>query len=970
MNSIPRSFRSCSVFALLGLLASTAGLRAAPPAITLQPAVVIANDGASASFTVAATAADPLTFQWRHLGVPLAATNSATLNLPAVTLADAGFYDVVVSAGAESTVSQPGRLLVQPTVVANTFRADPTFALVAEAAGGGVSAVRLTAAGEVLVGGNFTTIAGLRRDGLARLTSSFIYDASFTPAVSGAVNAIVELPPAGQPLDRRIVIGGGFAQVNGVSRSCIARLNSDGSLDPTFFPGTGFNGNVYVIALQPDGRLVVGGSFTQMDGVACGHIARLNPDGSLDPTFNAGSGFDSVVTAIARQSDGRLVVGGYFANVDGHPAARLARVSSSGGFDPTFVLGSGCNGEVLALNVVSPTDDRLLVGGAFTSYAGVLANRVMRLAADGTRDSTFTAPAGINGAVRAIDVATSGVVAIGGDFTSSVPSRCVARLLATGAVDTAFAPPTTARPATSVAAVALYGDGRVVAGGEFTQIGGTAGTASGLVRYSSTGTSNTTPLGALRVAASVNTAVPVASGRWVIGGSFTHLNGVARNRIARIGADGAVDAAFDPGTGFNRTVTSIVGQGDGRLLVAGEFTSFNGSAAFSLVRLESTGGRDLSFGLDSGIQGWIYAMAIQPDGRIVVGGDFDLNNGSARNDLARLQTNGMLDTGFDPGPGQSGPVQALALQRDGRIVAGGSFTQFNAQLRGFAARFNATGGLDPVFNSSTGFDGPVDAVAIRADDSLVLGGAFQNFNGAVRRAVAGFASSGSLLAGYNSGTGLTGVALGGMAALPDGRVLVAGSSGGLVRFNADGTTDTAFAVFDGSLGTNLGVIAAGDGRIFILGPTATRGTARQIGLVVLRPEAAPAATYLNWAALHFAAGDLSNPAISGALADPDGAGVPNLLRYAFGLPAHGPAPAPTQVLTVDEAGLRYLAVRFSRAPASDDLLYTVKSSPDLVGWTTVATLAAGVPTDQTVRDTVPITGAARRFLRVNVELVP
>lgn len=1055
MNTIHRPLRAHRALSLFAFLASTFIVFAAPPSITQQPAVVTAIAGGSASFTVVANAEAPVTYQWRHLGVPLGGADAATLSIPAVALTDAGFYDVVVTAAGERTVSQAGRLLVQPSVVADTFRADPNFALVAEMAGGEVNVVRLTTAGKLLVGGSFTTIAGLRRDGLARLDGNFIYD-GFAPVVSGAVFAIAEQG------DGRILIGGGFTHVNGVPRSCIARLNADGTLDPTFFPGTGFNGNAYAIVVQPDGRIVVGGSFTSADGSPCGRIARLNADGSLDSSFVTGTGFDATVRSIALQSTGRLVVGGFFSHCDGQTAGRLARLHINGVFDASFALGSGCNATVLALSVVSTSDDRLFVAGAFTNYAGDAANRLMRLTADGMRDDTFAAPAGINGAVRALAPTAAGLVVIGGDFTSTTPTRCVARLDANGTVDPDWAPPVSARPASSVFAVASDSDGRLVAGGGFTQIGTTAGTASGLVRYSSDGKSNTAPLGALRQPASINAAVPVSEGRWVVGGSFTHLNGEVRNRIARIAANGALDPTFDPGTGFNGAVTTIVRQGDGRILVGGGFTLFNGNPAVSVVRLESTGVRDTGFALDPGIAGTVTALALQPDGWILVGGDFSQNSGSSRNNLARLRVTGDLDPTFDTGPGQSGPVNALAVQRDGRIVAGGVFTQFNALPRGGAARFTAAGALDTTFNAGAGFSGAINTLAIRADDSLVLGGAFLSFDGAPRRGLAGLADSGSLIAEYNSGAVLGDGPVQGSAALPDGRVLAVGSftgwagpsAAGLARLSAAGTADPGFAAYDRSLGINFGVIAAADGSILILGPTAARGNARQVGLVVLRPEVAPlpviatapvtqtvveggdvvftvvasgsaplryqwlkngeplvgenaaalsfsdvlpadsasysvivrndygsanaaavltvasAGSYLGWAVAHFLPGELLLPAVSGPAADPDGAGVTNLVRYAFGLPARGPVAAPTSVITVVDGGLNYLAVQFTRAAVSDDLLYTVQASGNLVDWRDVAVLSAGVPIEQTVRDTVATSAAPRRFLRVKIELVP
>lgn len=1056
MNCSPfrSSVRVLSV--LSALFVSALSLVAVPPTITQQPAVVVANAGASASFSVVASGSGTLGYQWRHLGTPIVGADQPSLVLPGVELADAGFYDVVVTSGAESTVSQPGRLLVQPVGVADVYRADPTFGFVAERGGAFVAATKITTDGAVLAGGAFTTLGGARRDSLVRLTSAFAIDSSFAPSVAGAVYAIAELP------DGRIVIGGGFTHVNGVPRSCIARLNIDGSLDATFFPGAGFNGNVFALQLQPDGRMVVGGGFSTADGAARGCIARLNADGSLDATFANGAGFNGAVRSLVRQSDGKLVAGGYFSLYDGtNTAGRLARLDVDGAFDGAFAttIGTGANDGVEAVAVLA--DDSLLVAGTFTGFNGVAANRAVRLSAGGVRDTTFTVPAFVNGALRAIAPAPSNRVWIAGDY-SSATQRFLNRLNADGSNDTTWAPASGAKVNATIYAVAGFADGRVAAGGTFTQFGGTANSASGLARYSNTGTLQSSPGGGFRQAAVVLAAVPAPGDQWVIGGTFTHINGTARNQIARISSSGAVDATFNPGTGFNGPVAALALQGDGRILAAGSFSYFNGVEAYGTARLETDGTLDTGFSLDVRIQGDVEAFQLQPDGRIVIGGGFATFYGGTRNSVARLYPDGSLDESFDLGAGTSGPVRTLALQRDGAVVVGGDFTQLNGTARGAAARLGPTGALDSTFNNGAGFDAAVSALALRADDSAVVAGAFLNANGTARRGAAAFALGGSLSGTFNAGSGLEGGEVLGVTLLADGRAFFAGkftAAGGqpvrgLARIAANGTVDAGFATFDTSLGNNSGVIVTGDGRLLVLNTTTAFSSGRHLGLAMLRADASPlplvvsgpvsqtvvtganvtfsvsaggaptlryqwrkdgadllgattatlslstvtpsaagsysvvvrndygrtevAATlgvvsvtsYAGWAVAHFSASELGNPAISGVGADPDGAGVSNLTRYAFGLSARGPVAAPSRGVLVDDGALRYAAVVFNRVAAADDLVYTVQASGDLTNWTTVTTLGAGLPIEQTVRDTVPVSSANRRFLRVRVELVP
>ena len=152
-------------------------------------------------------------------------------------------------------------------------------------------------------------------------------DTSFNP---GSVANSGVLSIASQP-DGKILIGGWLTQYNGTTRNDIARLNSDGSLDTSFNPGSGVHGSISSIALQPDGKILIGGEFTQYNGTTRNNIARLNPDGSLDTSFDPGSGADSSISSIALQPDGKILIGGGFTEYNGTPRNNIARLNSSGG---------------------------------------------------------------------------------------------------------------------------------------------------------------------------------------------------------------------------------------------------------------------------------------------------------------------------------------------------------------------------------------------------------------------------------------------------------------------------------------------------------------------------------------------------------------------------------------------------------------------------------------------------------------
>jgi uncharacterized delta-60 repeat protein len=340
--------------------------------------------------------------------------------------------------------------------------------------------------------------------------------------------------------DGKLLIGGQFTTVNGVVRNYIARLNGDGSLDNSFNPGSGANNPVRSMAVQADGKLLIGGQFTMVNGVARNYIARLNSDGSLDTGFNPSA--NDGVYSMALQADGKLLIGGGFYTVNGVARNRIARLNSDGSLDTSFNPGTGANSSVYA--VVIQQDGKVVIGGYFTSVSGVGRKNIARLNSDGSMDVGFDPGTGTTSEVYAVAVQPNGKLVIGGDFlgVNGVNHTYIARLNADGSLDAGFSG-TGAN--SSVYAVVIQQDGKVV-----------------------------------------------------VGGSFTTLNGVARNSIARLNSDGSVDTAFNPGTGANSYAYSMTLQADGKLLIGGNFTAVNGVMRNRIARLH-TGDADAD-GIEDG----------------------------------------------------------------------------------------------------------------------------------------------------------------------------------------------------------------------------------------------------------------------------------------------------------------------------------------------------------------------------------
>ncbi len=343
----------------------------------------------------------------------------------------------------------------------------------------------------------------------------------FNPGASLRVSALAVQP------DGKILVGGAFSTLGGgglgtVTRANIGRLNADGSIDASFNPGAG--GDVHALAVQADGKILVGGAFTTLAGTIRQHIGRLNADGTIDDTFDPGA--SEIVTAIAVQADGKILVGGYFTTSGGGSFGstgrqHLARLDVDGSVDTSF--DPGADNYVFSL-AVQP-DSKILVGGWFTTLGGAARHCIGRLNADGSVDSAFDP-----GANDIVDV------------------------------------------------FAVQADQKIVVGGHFTMLGG--------------------------------------------GGSGTN----ARSFIGRLNANGSIDGAFDPGA--SSFIYALALQTDGDILVGGQFLRLGGggtgeTARSGLGRLNPDGTLDTSFDAGvSGGQGYVYALALQADGKLIVGGIF------------------------------------------------------------------------------------------------------------------------------------------------------------------------------------------------------------------------------------------------------------------------------------------------------------------------------------------------------------
>lgn len=361
-----------------------------------------------------------------------------------------------------------------------------------------------------------------------------------------------------------------------------------GSLDPSFDPGTGVDLSVFSVAADGDGKVLIGGDFGIVQGRTRSGLARLNADGTFDAEFVGRVGGDESVYPILRQSDGKILIAGFFSRVNGTQRTNIARLNSDGALDDGFDAGAGPDDLVLSLALQS--DGRILLGGYFTAIDAVDRPGVARLNADGGVDEAFDPGTGVSGEL-------SGVFSI----------------------------------------------------------------------------------------------VTAMEGKVLIGGSFTNVNEEPHHYIACLNSDGSLAGQFNAQVGVENAgvlpgVYALAVQKDGKILIAGDFTSVNDTGRTNLARLNADGTLDADFA--TGTDFTVDTLLLQEDGRILIGGEFTSVNGVERNGIARLQADGSLDRDFDPGTGPDGPVYALAVQADGKVLLGGSFANVDGVPRRKVARLN------------------------------------------------------------------------------------------------------------------------------------------------------------------------------------------------------------------------------------------------------------------------------------------
>jgi len=521
--------------------------------INIQPQDQIVDIGQTATFTITATSlgAEPISYQWKKGGVDLSnggdisGADTNTLMISNTDLTDVDDYAVVITNDTTSTektsLSATLTVLEAPKILADLdptsdLEVGETLALSLSVQGAGalnyqwqkdgvdlagetgqsldITPLTLADAGDyqVVISNVYGSVTSAATTVSVTLSPAAIASDSTDFLMNNAVRAILPLP------DGRTLIGGKFSYItnNGsnVSIDEIALINADGTLDTSFDLGP--NGTVYSLTLDTDGGVLVGGRFTSIGGQSHQRVARLNPNLTMDASFNTSAGANSDVWDVAVTPDGKIYIGGSFTTYGGdNTSPYLCRLNRDGSLDTSFAI-TGLN---IVYQVVPTADDKIVAGGAF----------------------------------------------------SLVGNRYIARFNSDGSHDTSF----------------------------------TANTTN--VRY-------------------VYALVQTPDGGWLAGTRFGNL--------FRFDADGVQDNTWP--TQANNDVWSLAIEEDGQIVVGGNFTTIGGQSINRIARLNSNGTIDPSFTMRDGTNAVVYALGVQPLGKIWIGGGFSTYRGVTAGKLALL----------------------------------------------------------------------------------------------------------------------------------------------------------------------------------------------------------------------------------------------------------------------------------------------------------------------------------------------
>jgi uncharacterized delta-60 repeat protein len=510
---------------------------------------------------------------------------------------------------------------------------------------------------------------------------------------SSDVSRLVGLP------DGRVLVAGSFSSLGGVAQNNLAILRPDLSVDPSFDIGAGPDLGVSTAIQLTDGRILVAGAFTHWNGQAHRRLLLLQPDGRMDESFDPGTGPDDVPYQLLELPDGRVLIGGRFANLDGRGPARLARLVIPPAFPPIPAHLTLQPHSAISANLTAPV----------VLKAAALGTPPLRYQwfRDGVALTEGGGYAGVTNAQLLIQgtnlPVTAGYHVEVANDSGRERSADVVAGLASGTMDPGFAtdPSGHVRLHFDPGTISLPGlvadtgpDGRarrILLFGNFTQYDQQTAPGLAVIHPDGSRDASWAPPGGVTGADTVAAAF-LPDGRLMLAGKFARARGAPRDVVMRLNQNGSLDTTFDPGDELTITppknfaklssANALALDGDGIFLASQQGV---------LRRLNATGRTDPGFLVTNlSVLGTLSSLAVEPvnQGGLLVGGNIFaavLKKGSQtfHQGVARILRDGRLDTNYNahprrPSQSAVGNVSAILPAPDGSAFVAGDFAEFDS----------------------------------------------------------------------------------------------------------------------------------------------------------------------------------------------------------------------------------------------------------------------------------------------------
>ncbi|AMM50675.1 hypothetical protein TH61_05085 [Rufibacter sp. DG15C] len=597
---------------------------------------------------------------------------------------------------------------------------DPNFNPKFEAEADVNSITRLSD-GNLLAGGIIHTTGDKEVFGLVKINQDGTIDPTFkSEAITYNITTITTVE---QP-DKRILLGGSTSSFNNQGKIGISRLLADGTPDNSFISplASGYVGSILVL---PNGKILIGGNFTLKDNPTLRNIARLHADGAVDETFLVSSGANAVVKAIEKLPDGKFLVAGDFTLFNGSEVyKKLIRLLEDGSVDPSFRWDNRVADNNGITDVLLLPDGKIVFAtkpkrsASDTGYLGIGC-----LNTDGSIFSGFTNTFGEGPSAQYYSTINTlalqnNRILVGGAITNiaTYVAKSVMRLHLDGTLDVAFSP----SPKTTFGvckSMVVQPDNSIIIGGSLNKVEEVLN--KGISKLDPEGNVQQSFVPDVKTHMLVEQVYVQKDGKLIVTGPFKFVNNTRVNMAARLNPDGSLDPTFTFGHLIGGSYPMAM-QGDKIILLS--------PTESNLMRINYNGEEDPTFIKTPSISA--QYLAVGPDGKIAVAGYI---NGKR---FARLHANGTIDENFNAASNVTFSAQTIALQADGKILAGrwasGNFVQ---NPNDFVMRFNADGSLDESFSIGAGPAGKnpnavlINSIVPDPNGNMLVAGQFDSFDG-------------------------------------------------------------------------------------------------------------------------------------------------------------------------------------------------------------------------------------------------